>query len=77
MAKHCGFLNMQYYVVLKDKLQSFPYQLAVMIQIGTFTFESMLIKYSIMVGVILTYGLAMVKAYGFIPMMCYIYSFHV
>ena len=57
---------------------SFPHQLVSVVQIGTFTFESMLIQYLIRDGVIPTNidGLAMAKAYDFIPMMRYICSFH-
>ena len=60
------------YADFMDNLVSFPHQLASVVYIGTFTFESMLIEYLIRDGVIPTYidGLAIAKAYDFIPC-CY------
>ena len=57
---------------------SFPHQQALEVQIGRFTFESMLIKYSMSAGVFLTYidGPTMANAYDFISMMCYVCSYH-
>ena len=78
MVKACDFLNIQYYIVLKDKLESFPHQLVLVVQIGTFTLESMLIKYLIRDGAIPIYidGLIIAKACDFISMMCYVRSFY-
>ena len=47
MAKAYDFLSTLYYAALKGNLMSFPRLLATVVQIGKFSFNSMLIEYSI------------------------------
>ena len=54
MAKAYDFLSTLYYEALKDNLMSFPCLLATMVQIDKFSFNSMLIEYSISDGMIPT-----------------------
>ena len=54
MAKAYDFLSMLYYAALKGNLMSFPCLLATMVQIDKFSFNSMLIEYSISDGMIPT-----------------------
>ena len=45
MAKACDLLPIYYYAVLKENLVPFPHLLATSVQIGRFSFTSMLIEY--------------------------------
>ncbi len=54
MAKACDLLPMYYYAVLKENLVSFPHLMATMVQIGRFSFNSMLIENSMSDGMIPT-----------------------
>ncbi len=54
MAKACDFLFIMHYAALKGNLVSFPHQLALALTICRFTFNSMLIEYSMSDGMIPT-----------------------
>ena len=54
MANACNFLSMLYYVVFKDNLMLVLLPLASVLIIGRFTFNSMLIEYSMSDGMIPT-----------------------
>ncbi len=54
MAKACDFISMLYYATLKDNLVLLPQQLASVLTIGRFSFNSMLIEYSMSDGMIPT-----------------------
>ena len=54
MAKACDFISMMYYAVFKDNLVLLPQQLASVLTIGRFIFNSMLIEYSMSDGMIPT-----------------------
>ncbi len=54
MAKAYVFLSTLYYAALKGKLVSFPHLMATMVQIGRFSFNSMLTEYSTTDGMIPT-----------------------
>ena len=69
-ANVCDFLSMPYYAVLKGNLVSFAHQLASVLQIAIFMFNSMLIEYLMGDEVILTQfdGSTMAKACKLISM---------
>ena len=54
MANACDFLSMLYYAAFKDNLVLVPLQLASVLIIDRFTFNSMLIEYSMSDGMIPT-----------------------